>query len=389
MTTPRPAPPVESAEPGLSSISQGMRWLHRGATHRPVSYGRHQYPQVAVFLLLTVIVTRTQVESLSAMRDVNLWLVYSLTAVGFYWVFGLAGRFAFSHTFMMALGAFTSAFVARQGVSPWLGILAALLVTALAATLIGAACHRASDFYFAIATLAVSQVGAIVFVRAEGFTGPSGVVSGVPPLSSPWGDLVADTDVFWLLVLALGLVLVLAVWIDRSPLRRRLVAARDNPMVARSAGIPVGRLQLGFFALGSSVAGASGAIIGSWTGVVSNDTFGIDLAIGIFLMVVLGGLGSHWGAVAGAAFYVGVPHLLSGVAEYEAIIYSGVLLLTIILVPDGIIGASQRAISRVTHRWRPGEGNVEGNVGGNVGGNTVEGAVEPTSDRGGDHARDC
>lgn len=344
-------PGSDLSEP--STISQGMRWLRRGASPRPVSYGRHQYPQIAVFLLLTVVITRTQVGSLSGMRDVNLWLVYSLTAVGFYWVFGLAGRFAFCHTFMMALGAFTSAFIARQGVSPWLGILAALVVTAVTATLIGAACHRASDFYFAIATLAVAQVGAIVFVRFEGFTGPSGVVSGVPALPTPWGDLIADTDVFWLLVAALGLVLLLAVWIDRSPLRRRLVAARDNPMVARSAGIPVGRLQLIFFALGSAVAGGSGAIIGSWTGVVSNDTFGIDLAIGIFLMVVLGGLGSHWGAVVGAAFYVGLPHLLSGLAEYEAIIYSAVLLLTIILVPDGIIGAAQRAMAWMSNKRRP------------------------------------
>jgi branched-chain amino acid transport system permease protein len=324
----------------------------------PTSFRRHQYPQVAIFLGLTALLVPVVVTSRSGMYDVNRWLIYSVAAIGFYWVFALAGRFAFSHPFMMALGAFTSAFIARQGLSPWLGILGALIAGAVLAALVGVAVRRASEFYFAIATLAVAQVGAIVFVRAEAFTGPSGIVAGVPPLSLPGLSLVTDPEIFWLLLAVLGVVLLLAVWIDRSPLRRRLIAARDNPVVARSAGIAVDRLYIGFYALGSAVGAVSGAIIGSWTGVVSNEGFGMDLSVGIFLMVVLGGMGSHWGPVAGAAFYVGVPRLLAGVSEYSSIIYSVVLLVTIVLIPDGLIGSLQRLTARLTGQRPPARTDV-------------------------------
>lgn len=314
----------------------------------PADYRRHQLPQIVVFLAVVAIVVKSSVHELSTMHNVNLWLIYSVAAVGFYWIFGLAGRFAFSHTFMMALGAYTAAFIGRHGYSPWLGMLGAVVMTGAVAAAVGAAVHRAHEFYFAIATIAVAQVGSIVFVRAESFTGPQGVALGVKPLNFFGHELLTDPDIFWLLLAILGITLVLGVMLDRSPLKRRLIAARDNPDVARTAGINVFWLQLMMFVLGSCTAAVAGALIGSWSGVVSNDSFGIDLSVGIFLMVVLGGLGSHWGAVVGAAFYVGVPELLSGISRYQPIIYGLVLLITIVLVPDGLIGAGQRAYAHLT-----------------------------------------
>jgi branched-chain amino acid transport system permease protein len=337
------APALEKPEPARSLASR----LRFGAADRPVAYRRHQFPQIVIFLVVVAVLVKSFVHELSTMHNVNLWLLYSVSAVGFYWIFGVAGRFAFSHTFMMALGAYMSAWVIREGYSPWLGILGAIAVTGVISAAVAAAVHRASEFYFAIATIAVTQVGAIVFLRFESFTGPNGVATGVKPISVFGNTLLLDGDVFWFLLGVLGVVLVLAVLLDRSPLKRRLIAARDNPMVARTAGINVFWLQLMMFVLGSCIAAVSGALIGSWSGVVSNDSFGIDLSVGIFLMVVLGGLGSHWGAVVGAAFYVGVPQVLSGISRYQPIIYGGVLLLTIILVPDGITGALQRLVAKL------------------------------------------
>jgi branched-chain amino acid transport system permease protein len=338
----------ETADPEVAGVTPtATTALPRRPSHRPISYRRHQFPQIAVFIAVVAILVKTFVHELSTMHNVNLWLLYSLAAIGFYWIFGVAGRFAFSHTFMMALGAYTSAFVIRKGYSPWLGILAAIVLTAVIAAVVGAAVHRASEFYFAIATIAVTQVGAIVFLRFDSFTGANGVALGVKPISVFGNTLLLDGDIFWFLLGVLGVVLVLAVLLDRSPLKRRLIAARDNPTVARTAGINVVWLQLMMFVLGSCVAAVAGALIGSWSGVVSNDSFGLDLSVGIFLMVVLGGLGSHWGAVIGAAFYVGLPELLSGISRYQPIIYGGVLLLTIVLVPDGITGALQRLSAKL------------------------------------------
>src|SRR5262249_27935391 len=151
------------------------------------------------FVAVVAVVVKFSVHDLSTMHNVNLWLVYSVSAVGFYWIFGVAGRFAFSHTFMMALGAYTSAFIARPDQSPWLGLLGAAAASVVVSAAVGAAVHRAHEFYFAIATIAVMQVGSIVFLRAESFTGPNGTAVGVPPLTVFGKSLLQDTDVFWLL----------------------------------------------------------------------------------------------------------------------------------------------------------------------------------------------
>ncbi|MBX6391442.1 MAG: branched-chain amino acid ABC transporter permease, partial [Frankia sp.] len=335
----------------VTSPAERMPGARADRAARPVSYRRHQFPQIAVFLVAVAVAVKLGVDSRSTMNNVNLWLIYSVSAIGFYWIFGVAGRFAFSHTFMMALGAYTSAFVSRHGWSPWIGLLCAAVATVIVATAVGAAVHRAHEFYFAIATIAVMEVGRIVFLRAESFTGPNGTAFNVESLSLFGVSLLEDADIFWFLLAVLGLMLVLAVLIDRSPLARRLVAARDNPQVARTTGVDVFGLQLMMFAIGSCVAGLSGALIGHWSGVVSMDSFGMDLSVGVFLMVVLGGLGSHWGAVVGAAFYVGMPELLSGLTRYQPLIYGSVLLVTIVAMPDGVIGGLNRLVARL--RGRP------------------------------------
>ncbi len=165
-----------------------------------------------------------------------------------------------------------------------------------------------------------------------------------------------DKDVFWLFFGALIVVLLLGVMIERSPLRRDAISGRDNLLVARLAGVPTGRNQLTLFVLGSAMGGLSGALIGHWQGVVSADTFGIDLAIGIFLMLFLGGVGSMWGPVLGGAFYVAIPQLLSGIQRYNTVVYGGLLLIVVMLLPQGLVGLGQqllRFVQRQVHRQRP------------------------------------
>jgi branched-chain amino acid transport system permease protein len=144
-------------------------------------------------------------------------------------------------------------------------------------------------------------------------------------------------------------VLLLAVFIDRSPLRRELIAARDNSVVAKTLAVPVRRLQLIFFVLGEITGAFAGWMIAHWSSVIGTSSFSIDLSIGLFLMVVLGGLKSHWGPVLGALFYVEVPQVLKSTTKYQAVIYGAVLLVVIVVLPKGIAGIAESA----RDRWRP------------------------------------
>lgn len=320
--------------------------LRRGGTIQPPVYGQHHYLVMGAFLVAVALIAPQIATSRSDQFLVNLWLVYCITGIGFYWVFGLAGKFAFCQTFMMALGGFTSAWLTRTDGpdQPFIvGVAGAVAITCLVALLLGTSVRRAQHFYFAIATLALESIGHTVFKEWTDFTGPNGTTVGVRPASLAGREFLQENEVFWLFLGALGLVLLLATLIERSPLRREAMAARDNFLVANVAGVRAERHQLVLLVLGSGLGGLSGALIAHWNGVIGIDSFGIDLAIGIFLMLLLGGMGSMWGPVLGAAFYVAVPDLLSDIERYSSVVYGGVLLVVVIAVPEGLVGAVRRA----------------------------------------------
>jgi branched-chain amino acid transport system permease protein len=322
------------------------RLFRRGSAIQPPVYGQHHYLVTGAFLVLVALIAPQVFTSRSDQFLVNLWLVYSITGIGFYWVFGLAGKFAFCQTFMMALGGFMSAWLTRADDGPnqpfIVGVMGAVAITCLMALLLGLSVRRAQHFYFAIATLALESIGFTVFKEWTDFTGPNGTTVGVRPASLAGREFLLEDEVFWLFLGTLALVLLLACLIERSPLRREAVAARDNFLVANVAGVRADRHQLVLLVLGSGLGGLSGALIAHWNGVIGIDSFGIDLAIGIFLMLLLGGMHSMWGPVLGAAFYVAVPDLLSDLERYSAMVYGLVLLVVVIAVPEGLVGAVRR-----------------------------------------------
>lgn len=370
--------------------------LRRRSADQPPVYGQHHYLVTGVFLVLVALIAPEVATSRSDQFLVNLWLVYCITGIGFYWVFGLAGKFAFCQTFMMALGGFTSAWLTRADGpnQPFVvGVLGAIAVTCVIAFLLGTSVRRAQHFYFAIATLALESIGHTVFKEWTAFTGPNGTTVGVRPASLAGREFLLEDEVFWLFLGALAIVLLLACLIERSPLRREAVAARDNFLVANVAGVRASRHQLVLLILGSGMGGLSGALIAHWNGVIGIDSFGIDLAIGIFLMLLLGGSGSMWGPVLGAAFYVAVPDLLSGIERYSAMVYGLVLLVVVIAMPDGLVGVFRKGsdavlagIARVRRRSGGAAPGMSVAAAGGAGGTAVAGGNGSASEGGDDAA---
>ena len=294
------------------------------------------------------------VSSRSAVNLLDLWLAYSIAALGFYWAFALGGRFAFCQTFMMAVGGYSLAWLSRHGIPFGLAVLGATALTAAVAAVVGLLLWRTEHLYFALGTLAVTEIGLLVFSRTSSFTGTNGNVTSIDYPEIFGMTLRTDGQMFYLLAAALLLLLLLAVLIERSPLIRQLHAVRVIPVVARSTGVPVGGLRMTMFIAGSAVGGLSGALITGWQGFIGVDSFGLDLGIGLFLMVILGGVSSHWGVMLGAAFYVAVPELLSGVQQYMTIIYGALLLLIVLLFPEGLIGIWHRLSAARARSSSPG-----------------------------------
>lgn len=304
------------------------------------------YVRLAAFLAAAALYREFRISGLAGENTYNLWLFYATVVVGFWFVFGLAGQFAFSQAAFAGLGGYAYNWASRHHTF-WVGLVFAIVASGALAGLFALLVRRASHFYFAIATLGLGEILHLVFTKWDAFTGGlGGEAIGVRSISVNGHALTSGTQVFWFLLAMLGLALLAGMLLERSPVRREVIATRDHESVAATLGTPVLRLRVSLFMLGSVVAGVAGAVFVAWKGFATPDTFGLELAIGVFLMLIVGGVDSLWGPVLGAAFYVYIPEWLHRFSEYKDVIYGGLLVVAVLVVPEGFVGIVRRLGSR-------------------------------------------
>ena len=311
---------------------------------------RNNIRNIAIFAVIAIVLELLIGDSLTQANLVNLWMFYACVSIGFYYLFGVSGQFAFSQAAMTGVGAYTSAWASRDlPVVP--AIIFATVVTAVIGGLFVLALRKASHFYFGIGTLALSETYHILAIQWNSFTGgEGGEVYGIKGLNLFGIDFTGDKNAFWLMLVVACGVLTVGAMLERSPVIRESKATRDQRTVADTLGIPHLRSRVTMFMLGSAMAGFVGAVYCHWKMGLSPNTFGLELGLGVFLMVILGGLLSKWGAVLGAAFYVWVPELISFVEEFKLMVYGSILLIVIIRLPEGLIGIEHIVMSRVHKR---------------------------------------
>jgi ABC-type branched-subunit amino acid transport system ATPase component/ABC-type branched-subunit amino acid transport system permease subunit len=365
--TPRTAPAAE-ATPASSARDRP----------RPPAMRGQPYLWLALFLLGVALFRQFGVSAFGDQDLINTWLYYCVIVVGFYLVFGVSGQFAFSQAVFAAVGGYTSAWATRIALfgvdSFWMGVLVAVVVTAAIAVAFAFLMRRASHFYFAIATLGLSEIVLIVLRRWTEFTGASGdTTTGIRDIALFGYPLDNPYRIFWVWFGALALAMTLTILLARSPVQRETIAMRDQDVVASTVGVPVLRLRITMFVLGSTIAGVGGAIFAHTKGFITPDSFGIDLGLGIFVMLILGGLDSRWGPIVGAAFYVFVPQWLQGevlgisgidltvtafgqehrLGDFRDIFFGSLLVITMVAFPEGLVGIGRRVRSLVLGRAHP------------------------------------
>jgi ABC-type branched-subunit amino acid transport system ATPase component/ABC-type branched-subunit amino acid transport system permease subunit len=352
----------------------------RGERPRPPAMRGQPYLWLAVFLLGVALFRQFGVSGFGDTDLVNTWLYYCVIVVGFYLVFGVSGQFAFSQAVFAAIGAYTSAWATRVALfgvdSFWMGVVVGIVITAVIAAAFGFLMRRASHFYFAIGTLGLSEIVLEVLRKWTEFSGASGDTTvGIRHISLFGYPLDNPYRIFWVWLGALALMLLLTIFLARSPVQREAIATRDQDVVAATLGVAILRSRITMFVLGSTIAGVGGAIFAHTKGFATADSFGIDLGLGIFVMLILGGLDSRWGPIVGAAFYVFVPQWLQGgvlgipgidftvnlfgqehrLGDFRDIFFGSLLVIAMIAFPEGLVGIGRRVRSLLLGRAHPAE----------------------------------
>jgi branched-chain amino acid transport system permease protein len=250
------------------------------------------------------------------------------------------GYLSFGHAGYIALGGYTSALLATTaGLSVWLGFLAGGLVAAAFAWGLGAVTLKLRGIYFSLSVFAFAEVVNAVFRAFDVFGGPAGL-AGVPrPMF--FGTRLNSHLQFYYVVLGVALVtLVLLYRLQSTRFGFTLLAlrTRDTEALAESVGIDAARYKTLAFVISCFFCGLMGAVHVHYLRFVSPFVFTFFLSTDLVIYNMVGGLGSFWGPIVGAALLTFLGEQLFAAGYYKSLIYAVVLLVVILLVPGGLIG---------------------------------------------------
>ncbi|MGQ9497110.1 MAG: branched-chain amino acid ABC transporter permease [Desulfotomaculales bacterium] len=248
----------------------------------------------------------------------NLIGIAAIGAVGLNILTGFTGQISIGQGAFMGVGAYTAAILTvKLGLSFWIALPCAGLVTAAVGAAFGIPSLRLKGLYLAIATLAAQIIIEFVIVHWTALTnGTAGMVVSRPSI----GGVVLDTNQsFYYLVLALAVAaVVFAMNLMRTKAGRAFMAVRDRDLAAAVMGINLFKYKVLSFAVSSFYAGIAGALWGHYMEVISPEHFTIAVSIEYLAMIIIGGLGSVLGSVYGACFIILLPIILRGVAGLVA-----------------------------------------------------------------------
>jgi len=277
--------------------------------------------------------------------------VYFIVAVSLNFVIGYAKSLSIHQAALFGIGAFTYAVIAGNGWSADLVVcgLAGAVIAGLLSVVLAFGAMRIAGDYFIVASFAFQIFAVNALYNWPSVSGADNGKYGLPLPSILGFDLASA----WSFIVVFGIVaavtLAFAVWLRRSPYGRLLTAMGDSPSALQTAGFGILRLKVGVFGISGAFAGLAGVLFASYVGAIDTTTFGIDLAILLVAMVIIGGTGSAVGSLLGAALIAFAPPLISNLplsstsaAAVQQLIFAGLLIVVVAALPRGLVQLGNR-----------------------------------------------
>jgi branched-chain amino acid transport system permease protein len=291
-----------------------------------------------VFLLVPVLIRNEYLRHLGI-----LGMLFAVAASNWDLTLGYAGVFNFAHTAFFGLGAYTSGILSvKLGVSPWLGILAGIVVAVIASAIVSIPANRLRGIYVALLTFAFSQLLLLIILSQHEVTGGQQGLVGVPSLSLA-GLNFRDSQVAYFYLCG-ALLLASTIFLRRlvqSNFGLSLIALRDFEDYAVSRGVPLARQRLLAFVFSALFKGAAGAIFAHYLIVASPEFFGFSYAVLFLSMILVGGSATIYGPIITGILLTIISELLSGLGPARFMIVAVIIILTMRFLPQGIWGLIQ------------------------------------------------
>ncbi len=288
--------------------------------------------------------------------------IFVMMGLGLNVVVGYAGLLDLGYVAFFAIGAYVYAFVSapfsspiinelllRFGLSPdspllgyWMAIPLAMITAALGGVLLGIPVLRLRGDYLAIVTLGFGEIIRLFMLNLSDLTnGPRGLLNISAPTLAGY-SLGSPAGIFYLAILGSALVAFVAYRLNDSRLGRAWIALREDEDVAQATGIHLVRTKLLAFATGATFAGLAGQLYAARQVNIFPENFSLFVSIDALSLIIVGGMGSIPGIVLGALALKGLPEFLRGVDEYRIVAFAALLVIMMIVRPEGILPSARR-----------------------------------------------
>jgi branched-chain amino acid transport system permease protein len=261
-----------------------------------------------------------------------------ILALGLNLLTGNSGQISLCHSSFMAIGSYT--FMLLSNLFGWpapLAVVAAVVLSSVGGFMVGYPARRLSGIYLALATLAFLALTQVII---EEFPDLTGGIRGLKLEPMNWMGLPFETKylIYFSLLASTAFSIYIALQIMDNRLGRAFDAIRTSPQAAQALGIPVASIKLTAFVISAAYAGLAGAMLSMVVGFIDPVEFGVSAALRHITFIVIGGMGSVAGSIAGAVALTGLPEALRPVKEYSDLVYAALLLLSLLFMPNGLVG---------------------------------------------------
>ena len=268
-----------------------------------------------------------------------------LFATSLHFMMGPGGMASFGHAAWFGIGAYAAGLLVRGLATPMpLALLAAPLAAGVVALVFGSLVVRLSGVYLAMLTLAFAQIVWAIAFQFVGFTGGDNGILGVWP--EAWAR--SPAAFYWLTLVLVAAGVLLLRRVLYAPFGYAVRAARDSALRAEAVGLPTQRLRLAAFTVAGAAAGLAGGLYAYGKGSVFPTYVSIPKSVDALLMVLLGGVATISGPIVGALAYVGLYDALLRATDLWRLVLGALIVLLVVLFPEGIAGAAQKLWARVT-----------------------------------------
>ncbi len=262
------------------------------------------------------------------LSGINIIIVLGLNLIT-----GVTGQLSLGHAAFVSIGAYSSSILMMSlGVPFGVALIAAFIIAGLVGGLFGIPILRLHGDYFAIATLGFCEVVRVIMMNMKA------TINGESQrLSLSLSNIPQHISIPLVLILVVLAVLFM-IRLEKSKFGLALRSIREDEIASQMMGINIARHKVLSFAIGSAFAGLGGALLASYITAISPNDFGFTRSIELLCMLVLGGMGSIVGVIAGTTILTAIPEVLRFASEYRMIMYGVVLIIMMVFRPKGLFG---------------------------------------------------